>query len=126
MKPSPRDLAWFLSLSKRDFENQAVLNEVCAIIKEHDRQSWQPIKTAPLDGTWVLLAGPSGYMTTPLRVEVCRYYPEYHSRDPWTNHANDSFRDGGAAPTHWMPLPPPPTTYGCATPGTLSNDYVDL
>ena len=65
----------------------------------------QPIATAPRDGTYVLLFGPSGYTTTPLRCEVCRYDAEYRPRQPWVNHSNDSFLDGGEAPTHWMPLP---------------------
>ena len=65
----------------------------------------QSIATAPRDGTYVLLFGPSGYTTTPLRCEVCRYDAEYRPRQPWVNHSNDSFLDGGEAPTHWMPLP---------------------
>ncbi len=70
--------------------------------------TWAPITTAPLDGTYILLAGPSGYMGTPLRVEVCRYDAGYHPLQPWVTHANNSFLDGGDAPTHWMPLPPAP------------------
>ena len=69
---------------------------------------WQPISTVPKDGRYILLAGPSGYSTTPLRVEVCRWYPEYHPLSPWINHSNDDFTDGGSQPTHWMPLPEPP------------------
>ena len=63
----------------------------------------QPIETAPKDGRFILLAGPSGYHSTPLRFEACHYtgYPFF----PWRNHANDAFSDGGADPTHWMPLP---------------------
>lgn len=66
---------------------------------------WQPLSTAPKDGRFILLAGPSGYTTTPLRVEVCRWCPEYRPLNPWQNHANDAFSDGGAEPTHWAPLP---------------------
>lgn len=73
--------------------------------------TWQPIETAPKDGRYILLAAPSGYITTPLRVEVCKYYPEYRPLQPWVNHSNDSFLDGGEGPTHWMPLPDPPK--GC-------------
>ena len=69
---------------------------------------WQPIETAPKDGTYILLAGPSGYYTTPLRVSVCRYAPVFRPRQPWVDHADDSFTDGGDAPTHWMPLSEPP------------------
>lgn len=66
---------------------------------------WQPIETAPKDGTYILLAGPSGYINTPLRVEVCKYDAEHRPHRLWVNHASDSFLDGGEAPTHWMPLP---------------------
>lgn len=71
---------------------------------------WLPIETAPKDGTYVLLAGPSGYTTTPIRVEICKYDAEYRPLQPWVNHAGDSFLDGGEAPTHWLPLPNQPKT----------------
>jgi len=64
---------------------------------------WMPISTAPLDGTYVLLRGPSGYSTTPYRVSVGAWIADF--RDDWVNHANDRFTDGGSRPTHWMPLP---------------------
>ena len=63
----------------------------------------QPIATAPRDGTFVLLFGPSGYGSTPFRCEVGRYVEK-----GWRTHANDWFTDGGAKPTHWMPLPEVP------------------
>lgn len=66
----------------------------------------RPIATAPKDGTFILLFGPSGYTGTPLRAEVGRFVMHYNqSRGGWRNHSNDSFEDGGAAPTHWMPIP---------------------
>lgn len=65
----------------------------------------QPISTAPKDGTYVILFGPSGYTTTPLRCAVCHYDPEYRPSYPWVTHSDDSFLDGGDPPTHWMPLP---------------------
>ena len=68
---------------------------------------WLPIADAPKDGAWCLVAGPSGYTTTPWRVEVCRYYPEYRPHNPWQNHANDAFTDGGHPPTHFLPLVTP-------------------
>lgn len=70
---------------------------------------WQPIETAPRDGTYIILAGPSGYVTTPLRCEVCKFDFEFRPRQPWINHAGDSFLDGGGPPTCWMALPPPMT-----------------
>lgn len=65
----------------------------------------QPINTAPRDGRYILLAGPSGYKGTPLRFEACRYETGYGVIYGWRNHANDSFRDGGEGPTHWTELP---------------------
>ncbi len=65
----------------------------------------QPISTVPRDGTWVLLFGPSGYSTTPLRAAVGRYTPSFRPHHPWQTHSNDAFTDGGAEPTHWMALP---------------------
>ncbi len=65
----------------------------------------RPISTAPLDGEYVLVFGHSGYTTTPLRCEVCKYDAEYSPRTPWVNHSNDSFEDGGGIPEFWLPLP---------------------
>lgn len=64
-----------------------------------------PIETAPKDGTYILLFGPSGYTTTPLRCEVGHWDIEYRPLNPWQTHSNDAFTDGGTEPTHWMPLP---------------------
>ncbi len=61
---------------------------------------WLPIETAP-SNTFVLVAGLSGYGSTPLRVEVCR-----RVGDDWRNHAHDLFTDGGDEPLYWLPLPP--------------------
>lgn len=74
------------------------------VAQGRDDQPWLSLETAPRDGTYILLAGPSGYTTTPMRVEVCRY-AEHRPWQPWVNHANDSFLDGGEEPTHWRPLP---------------------
>lgn len=65
----------------------------------------RPMDTAPKDGTYILLFGPSGYTTTPLRCEVCRYDARYRPRQPWIDYANDSFLDSGDPPVGWLPLP---------------------
>ena len=80
-----------------------------ALSRAEAAQAWQPIETAPKDGRYILIAAPSGYTTTPLRVEVCHYDAEYRPLQPWVNHSNDSFTDGGAPPTLWMPLPASPS-----------------
>jgi hypothetical protein len=65
---------------------------------------WQPIRTAPRDGTPVLLG---------------RFAPgkDYHGRirvDWWRNHMRDGYSGFGHfnpqswPATHWQPLPEPP------------------
>lgn len=61
-----------------------------------------PIKFAPRDGSFVLLAGPSGYTTTPLRFMAGRWSKD---RGAWVNHANDRVTDDGSEPTLFMPIP---------------------
>ena len=64
-----------------------------------------PIETAPKNGRYILLAGPSGYTTTPFRFSACRYDIKYRPLNPWVTHSNDAFTDGGEAATHWCELP---------------------
>lgn len=79
--------------------------------------AWQPIETAPRDGSWVLLAG-----------GTCASDEGDNSGRPvsgqWTSYLNGTtapeygrwqfaWYDGGyygeyLDPTHWMPLPPEP------------------
>jgi hypothetical protein len=60
--------------------------------------AWQPIATAPKDGTWVLLGGCEyGYSLA----VAC--WVHWHGRDDWCDYVSRGFK-----PTHWMPLPPPP------------------
>jgi len=81
--------------------------------------TWLPISTAPRDKTYVLVAGDSGYTTTPLRVEVCRYDSDFRPLNPWVNHSDDSFTDGGNPPRWWMPLPPVPADL-------MDDDHFDM
>ena len=74
--------------------------------------TWQPIETAPRDGAVVLLwGGPmcnecGDDITPPTRATTAR----------WSKHENLWHATEGGdvdfffmAPTHWMPLPAPPT-----------------
>ena len=67
--------------------------------------NWQPIETAPKDGTYIILIAPSGYINVPIRCEVCKYDKKYRPLQPWVNHSNDSFLDDGEPPIGWIPLP---------------------
>lgn len=61
-----------------------------------------PINTAPA-GAYVLLFGDSGYGSTPLRCEVCQFYPEWGG---WRTYAGEHFGDtGNPEPVGWLPLP---------------------
>ena len=64
---------------------------------------WQPIETAPRDGTRVILAALDEFY-----VRVAEGYFD----DEWF-WSTDSYRElgrEGISPTHWMPLPEPPNT----------------
>jgi len=65
----------------------------------------KPMEDAPRDGTYIILFAPSGYNTTQWRCEICHYDAEYRPRQPWVNHASDSFTEGGDEPCGWLPLP---------------------
>ena len=82
----------------REFVHDVMALHACAALL-------RPIETAPKDGTYVLLFGPSGYFTTPLRCDVARWDAEYRPRDPWVTYSNECFSSSGQPPTHWMPLP---------------------
>jgi len=70
---------------------------------------WQSIETAPKDGTLIVLGARNG-------VWLGKYLPLYGSgykpENPWSsmllNH--DHMAERYTRPTHWMPLPTPPTT----------------
>lgn len=72
--------------------------------------TWQPIETAPRDGTWVLVYEPREYEP---RVHVAHWgTPEWHGGpSTWVTMAlgpnPDTYNADDAS--HWMPLPPPPS-----------------
>lgn len=55
--------------------------------------SWQPIETAPKDGTFVLAVTESGY----------RVIVQWCADKFWRSNVPHAWE-----PTHWMPLPEPP------------------
>lgn len=71
---------------------------------------WQPISTAPKDGTTILAYCQPRYAETdePMEfsyVSVIRWLDKYkNSKWPWRHVLNNS----AAEPTHWMALPPAP------------------
>jgi len=64
---------------------------------------WQPIATAPKDGTFFL-----GYWPEKRRLEACilpTYWDEHTSDGPRFVDVDDNCFEN---PTHWMPLPAKP------------------
>lgn len=88
-----------------EWEDSNPLNYSDTQVKEVDKlftQTLRPMEDAPIEKReYVLLFGESGYITTPWRVEVCRFYHHYG----WLNHAGDRFTDSGSEPVGWLPLP---------------------
>ena len=73
--------------------------------KAVDAPEWQPIETAPKDGTRVLIA----FQSIGQWVILSAYWNT--REDVWTDDAVVSFGYEETAeyePTHWMPLPKPP------------------
>lgn len=72
--------------------------------------NWQPIGTAPKDGTRVLIYDPDDdyYLNRSILPEptiyVC-FWNDYH--EYWVEAEGERY--SGFKPTHWMPLPEPPT-----------------
>ena len=71
---------------------------------------WQPIETAPKDGTRILVPypifDPGNLTASPDRYEIIVVHWRevgWVSDGAWMLHED---------PTHWMPLPPPPHTEG--------------
>ena len=61
-------------------------------------KDWQPIDTAPKDGTWILAWGEGTY-------DVVQWVPDEHSPRGGYFSPEDS---GSVDPQYWMPLPPAP------------------
>lgn len=72
---------------------------------------WQPIETAPRDGSQILVYRPQAHLTNDPQVKVCRSVQ--HDKGCWEKTVppgmdSTNFTDGYCKPTHWMPLPQPP------------------
>lgn len=68
---------------------------------------WQDIKTAPKDGTSVMLHCSDGYICVGEWSENLNY----DDKSGWTDHGVESWtyeQYRFIDPTHWQPLPPPP------------------
>ena len=70
---------------------------------------WQPIETAPKDGTEILLWGPYCERPSPAKWydgKWCAYWDGFRVIESEGDFGTD-YREFDV-PTHWMPLPDPP------------------
>lgn len=63
---------------------------------------WQPIETAPRDGSSILTCKANGNYAASIR--VCWYVVDQYEGRYWRDDG-----DSEPSPTHWMPIPQPPT-----------------
>ena len=89
---------------------QAAHNAIIRALAGEKAEGWRPIATAPKDGTRIMLANKDASWMG----EYCPVFPSgYRTDDPWQSamlnmdHLPREKRYG--APTHWQPLPTPPT-----------------
>lgn len=105
----------------RDFASKhyhpaKLMADIATAITEAEKaaleRGWQDISTAPKDGTliWVLWDGHNNQTGEPARY----YYAAFFDGDAeyedlaWVDCEGHQIDE----PTHWMPLPPPPSTTG--------------
>ena len=75
-----------------------------------NNNEWQPIETAPKDGRQILLSINSPYTSYDGGTEYKQFFVIsrfWNSTNQWTEiNYGENWED---IPTHWMPLPNPPT-----------------
>ncbi|CAB4199921.1 Domain of unknown function DUF551 [uncultured Caudovirales phage] len=83
----------------------AALTAAAEIERLRALTKWQPIETAPRDGTRVLI-GWAGCYPSRNHVRIARFaVPVGYKNRGWTDDDNEG---RCITPTHWMPLPKPP------------------
>lgn len=103
--------------------NAQQMAELSALIERHLANQWQPIETAPRDGTRILVYVPDSenvlsvywdaeftFRYDEAKASVDEKYAGEHD-GAWTDDAVESFayeEKASYSPTHWMPLPDPP------------------
>ena len=93
----------------------AAADALLSFREENARRDWQPIETAPKDGTCILIAGgiydwdSSWGETLPFSGVTIASWNDIRTGKPWQGEncgGHDEYYR--YAPTHWMPLPEPP------------------
>ena len=100
---------WHSHISEGDFENHWLIMDIDKALATIDRliaeQGWQPIETAPKDGTVFDVYTKYGRVTNCV---ACKQFGRIYSY----NQESDNYDRKVNFATHWMPLPQPPTMQG--------------
>lgn len=86
----------------------SVLHDIESICASALESPWQPISTAPRDGTYILVTNEEAGVSWIARYRLL-YDSGFRPENPWQsmmlNHRNFRSRSATTIPTHWMPLP---------------------
>jgi hypothetical protein len=110
-----REAGWHGRIPDVWFNSLGQLKTYVANPQRRDPMEWQPIETAPKDGTKILGYGQwageiNGIVQEP-RVYIVQFlkggtdYPGFE----WAVDGTDAYA-AWCKPSHWQPLPPPPVT----------------
>ena len=80
---------------------------------------WQPIETAPKDGSTILVCGPRLLHAHGFGMATVHWQMDHEDGIPWWKIEDGKFGPydlRGPSPTHWMPLPDPPSELTTETP----------
>lgn len=89
-----------------------------ALLYAAEMVEWQPIETAPKDGTWILGINNRGNQSVIIWSIKAPHWSGEGFADGWIHPFSSgrlsSFWNGecGSVPTHWRTLPPPPASEG--------------
>lgn len=84
-----------------DTEAEPIVDAIVSYLREQRLlMEWRPIEEAPKDGTWALCLHWSGHIDIMQYATVDNFWRSHISQDPLKRES---------VPTHWMPLPKPPT-----------------
>lgn len=71
---------------------------------------WQPIDTAPKDGTTIEIFGPVRFANAPGYIAIAEWRSVGWYRDKWVTSTGQSADElGEGPPTHWRPFSKPTT-----------------
>ena len=116
------DLAQMLRDRAAAHGGDKLLEEAAAALEAAREDAWQPIETAPRDGSEVLVwradcgillarwTAPIDFMTTTELEAASDGNDDWMEEPDWfcADFVSGSRLDGTEAPTHWRPLPAPP------------------